>query len=211
MVEGSGSIAGATHGLNKEQKRRGRFTCFARTTRLESFFTPSFGIFDQNPFDKPESRMAAARDSTPARGRDGLCRGRAWFCWVAFGGPDALAFSIVSGGFTAVMDFLSAFVMRNYRITWPVSALGFHRRRPDNPARKKVNATVGEYIESVAARSLFSPKTLQSYAQALRKIAGDIAGEAKREKRDLIKLRTSRQRRSKPGALNSSAGRPPIP
>ena len=31
-----------------------------------------------------------------------------------FGGPDTLAFSIVSGGFTAVMDFLSAFVMRNY-------------------------------------------------------------------------------------------------
>jgi hypothetical protein len=31
-----------------------------------------------------------------------------------FGEPDTLAFSIVSGGFTAVMDFLSAFVMRNY-------------------------------------------------------------------------------------------------
>jgi hypothetical protein len=31
-----------------------------------------------------------------------------------FGGPDTLAFSIVSGGFTAVMDFLSAFVVRNY-------------------------------------------------------------------------------------------------
>ena len=31
-----------------------------------------------------------------------------------FGGPDTLAFSIVSGGFTAVMDFLSAFVMWNY-------------------------------------------------------------------------------------------------
>ena len=41
---------------------------------------------------------------------------------------------------------------------------------------KKVNVTVGEYIEAVRAKSLFSSKTLQSYAQALRKIAGDIAG-----------------------------------
>jgi hypothetical protein len=64
------------------------------------------------------------------------------------------------------------------------------RRRPDHAARKKVNVTVGEYIEAVAARSLFSPKTFESYAQALRKITGDIAGETKREKRDLIKLRT---------------------
>jgi integrase len=55
---------------------------------------------------------------------------------------------------------------------------------------KKVNVTVGEYIEAVEAKSLFSPKTLQSYAQALRKITGDITGETKREKRDAIKLRT---------------------
>ena len=41
-------------------------------------------------------------------------------------------------------------------------------------------------------RSLFLPKTLQSYAQALRKIAGDITGETKREQRDAIKLRTLR-------------------
>ena len=64
------------------------------------------------------------------------------------------------------------------------------RRRRGDPASKKVNVTVGEYIEAVAARSLFSPKTLESYAQALRKIAGDITGETKREKRDGIKLRT---------------------
>ena len=63
-------------------------------------------------------------------------------------------------------------------------------RRKGFDAEKKVNVTVGEYIEAVSARSLFSPKTFQSYAQALRKITGDIAGEAKREKRDLIKLRT---------------------
>ena len=40
-----------------------------------------------------------------------------WPCLVLLGGvlaPDTLAFIIVSGGFTAVMDFLSAFVMRNY-------------------------------------------------------------------------------------------------
>jgi hypothetical protein len=49
--------------------------------------------------------------------------------------------------------------------------------------------TIGEYIEAVAAKSLFSPKTFQSYAQALRKIAGDITGETKREKLDAIKLR----------------------
>ena len=64
------------------------------------------------------------------------------------------------------------------------------RRRRGDPASKRVNVTVGEYIEAVAARSLFSPKTLESYAQALRKIAGDITGETKREKRDGIKLRT---------------------
>ena len=64
------------------------------------------------------------------------------------------------------------------------------RRRRGDPAVKKINVTVGEYIEAVAARSLFSPKTLQSYAQALRKITGDIVGETKREKRDASRLRT---------------------
>ena len=52
------------------------------------------------------------------------------------------------------------------------------RRRPDDPPRRKVNVTVGEYIEAVAARSLFSLKTFQSYAQSLRKIVGDIYGVA---------------------------------
>ena len=63
------------------------------------------------------------------------------------------------------------------------------RQRRGDPAVKKVNVTVGEYIEAVAGRSLFSPKTLKSYAQALRKITGDIVGETKREKRDAIRLR----------------------
>ena len=43
---------------------------------------------------------------------------------------------------------------------------------------KRVDVTISEYIEAVAAKSLFSPKTLQSYAQALRKIVGDIYGVA---------------------------------
>jgi integrase len=63
-------------------------------------------------------------------------------------------------------------------------------RRRGDPAAKKVNVTVGEYLEAVAAKSLFSPKTLESYTQALRKIVGDISGETKREKRDAVKLRT---------------------
>jgi hypothetical protein len=63
-------------------------------------------------------------------------------------------------------------------------------KRKGVPAEKKVNVTVGEYLEAVSAKSLFSSKTFQSYAQALRKIAGDITGVVGREKRDAIKLRT---------------------
>ena len=36
------------------------------------------------------------------------------YIWWRFGGPDTLAFVIVSGGFTAIMDFISSFVVRNY-------------------------------------------------------------------------------------------------
>jgi len=36
------------------------------------------------------------------------------FIWWRFGGPDTLAFIIVSGGFTAIMDFISSFVVMNY-------------------------------------------------------------------------------------------------
>jgi site-specific recombinase XerC len=63
-------------------------------------------------------------------------------------------------------------------------------RRRGNSAEKKVNVTIGQYIEAVTAKSLIHPKTIQSYAKALRKIAGDIAGETKRGKREAIKLRT---------------------
>jgi site-specific recombinase XerD len=63
-------------------------------------------------------------------------------------------------------------------------------RRRGNPAEKKVNVTIGEYLEAVTAKSLIYPKTVQSYAKALRKIAGDITGQADREKREAVKLRT---------------------
>lgn len=36
------------------------------------------------------------------------------YIWWRFGGPDALVFIIVSGLFTACMDFLSAFAVQNY-------------------------------------------------------------------------------------------------
>jgi hypothetical protein len=36
------------------------------------------------------------------------------YIWWRFGGPDALAFVIVSGLFTAWMDYISAFVVQNY-------------------------------------------------------------------------------------------------
>jgi uncharacterized membrane protein len=37
----------------------------------------------------------------------------AFMCW-RFGGPDALAFVVVSGAFSAIMDFISSFVAQNY-------------------------------------------------------------------------------------------------
>jgi len=36
------------------------------------------------------------------------------FFWWRFGGADTIAFIIVSGAFTAIMDFISSFVARNY-------------------------------------------------------------------------------------------------
>jgi putative membrane protein len=36
------------------------------------------------------------------------------FIWWRFGGPDTLAFIVVSGGFSAIMDFISSFVAKNY-------------------------------------------------------------------------------------------------
>ena len=60
----------------------------------------------------------------------------------------------------------------------------------DSTAAKKSDVTIGEYLEAVTAKSPIYPKTIQSYVKALRKIAGDITGETKREKRDAIRLRT---------------------
>ena len=85
------------------------------------------------------------------------------------------------------------------------------RRRRGEPEFKKVNVTIGEYIEAAAAKSLVSPKTLTSYAQALRKIAGDIAGETKRERAMPSDCARSRQRRSKRGGLSSSGRKQPTP
>ena len=36
------------------------------------------------------------------------------FIWWRFGGPDTVSFIILSGGFTAIMDLISSFVVRNY-------------------------------------------------------------------------------------------------
>ena len=36
------------------------------------------------------------------------------YIWWRFGGADTLSFVILSGGFTAIMDFISSFVVRNY-------------------------------------------------------------------------------------------------
>ena len=77
------------------------------------------------------------------------------------------------------------------------------RRRPLNVQHKKVKATIGEYIGAVKAKSAIYSKTVEGYAQALRKIAADIYGladtpekkspthrQAWRERVDSIKLRT---------------------
>jgi hypothetical protein len=48
--------------------------------------------------------------------------------------------------------------------------------------------TIGEFIAAVRQESIIYPKTIESYAQALRKIAGDIV--EKESDRDAIKLRS---------------------
>jgi hypothetical protein len=69
-------------------------------------------------------------------------------------------------------------------------------RRRGIPAEKKVNVAIGEYMDAVYSKSLVDPKTLESYAAALRKIASDIHGidngkrSTWRERVDAIKLAT---------------------
>ena len=64
-----------------------------------------------------------------------------------------------------------------------------------DPIEKKVNVTIGEYLEAVKAKSLIHAKTVESYASSLRKIAADIAGithgrprSSWRQRVDAIKL-----------------------
>ena len=47
------------------------------------------------------------------------------------------------------------------------------RRRKAPKEEKKVNVTIGEFISAVTEKALIHPKTLESYAAALRKIASD--------------------------------------
>jgi hypothetical protein len=51
------------------------------------------------------------------------------------------------------------------------------RRHKGAPVEKQVDVTIGEYIEAAGVKSLFSPKTLESYASELRKIAGEYGHE----------------------------------
>jgi Phage integrase family len=77
------------------------------------------------------------------------------------------------------------------------------KRKPQDEVEKKVNATIGLYVDAAKRKSAVYTKTLEGYAVALRKIAADICGladtgekkspihrEAWREKVNAIKLRT---------------------
>ena len=55
---------------------------------------------------------------------------------------------------------------------------------------EEVDVNGRRYVEVWPQGVSFRQRRFQSYAQALRKITGDIVGETKREKRDAIKLRT---------------------
>ena len=48
------------------------------------------------------------------------------------------------------------------------------RRRKGLPAEKKVNMTIGGYLDAVKSKSLIHSKTIERYGAALRKIASDI-------------------------------------
>ena len=63
------------------------------------------------------------------------------------------------------------------------------RRRRGDPMEKKCDVTIGEYLEAVREKSLLYPKTIESYAVALRMIAGAISGRESKAHRDAIKLR----------------------
>jgi integrase len=77
------------------------------------------------------------------------------------------------------------------------------RRKPQGAPEKKINVTIGDYVDAVNLKSAIYPKTVEGYAVALRKIAADIHGladtpekkspihrQAWRAKINSIKLRT---------------------
>ena len=70
-------------------------------------------------------------------------------------------------------------------------------KKGDDSTVKKSNVTIGDYVDAVREKSLIHPKTIESYAQALRKIASDIRSLNSSSKRadwreqvDNIKLAT---------------------
>ena len=63
------------------------------------------------------------------------------------------------------------------------------RRRRGDPMEKKCDVTIGEYLEAIREKSLLRPETIESYAVALRMIAGAISGRESKAHRDAIKLR----------------------
>ncbi len=72
--------------------------------------------------------------------------------------------------------------------------LAMARRQGPRP-EKRSNVTVGDYLAIVAAKALVYPRTLESYAVALRKIAADVVGvrheaprSARREQADKVRL-----------------------
>jgi hypothetical protein len=64
-------------------------------------------------------------------------------------------------------------------------------RRKGAPVVKRVNVTVGEYVDAVKAKSLLYPKTVESYTGALRKIASDIVALDKSSKRPIWRTQVS--------------------
>ena len=63
-------------------------------------------------------------------------------------------------------------------------------RRRRGGAEKKSDVTIGEYLEAVREKSLLRPATTESYAVALRMIAGEITGRKSKAHRNAIKLRS---------------------
>ena len=63
-----------------------------------------------------------------------------------------------------------------------IVALGWdaalRKRNPLDEVEKKVNATIGQYVDAAKLKSAVYAKTLEGYAVALRKIAADICGLA---------------------------------